>query len=242
MSLPDLGDMKQRVRRKAGDYSDTTITDPIIESEIAVGAELVWDYIIDDSNGRECLRRSSDSVSLVADQEEYSLPPQCMRLRAVEFRQRPDDQRWAMLTRRAPPGGTLARRGNDVLFSADTNTMHGLYWYDDAPAGYIRVWPALKSVSGQQIRFVYYQRPRMPENDGATFNDPDGTGAVLNLPDRVADAIEWAAVMELITDNLGVQLPYKVAEKNLYAALRAVVAVAYVTQPVRRYIPIVDPR
>lgn len=236
--MRDLGDMIQRVRRKCGDYADEQITEPVIETALEVAADQVWDDLLTDTEGRECLRAYSEPVYMIADIEEYELPGRCMQMRSLEYKPRPAEKRWRPLERRSPPDGAVPGSGSAELFgSSGSGAAVPLFWSDDAAPGYIRVWPALRSVNGQQIRFMYYRRPRFPQYTTGTFNNPDAYGAVeANLPERVTEAVEWGAALELATDNTGAQVSVDAATRSYYRALHAVIRTGYVTSPVRRYI------
>lgn len=236
--MRDLGEMIQRVRRKCGDYADTFIGDPVIESALEVAADQVWDDLLEDEDGKECLRTYSEPTYLVAGIEEYELPERCMWLRSVEYRNSPGEQRWTPLTRKPTPEGPVMRDGTAILFGGSAQGGETpMSWADDAPAGYIRVWPGLQTVNGQQIRFVYYRRPRFPQYPTATFNNPDAySEAEANLPERVTEAVEWGAAIELASDNTGAAVSLELASQSYYRALRTVKRTANKTAPVRRYI------
>lgn len=237
--MRDLGDMIQRVRKKIGDYADTMVADPHIETAMQVAADQLWDHLMEDAEGKETLRVYSEPVYLFAEVEEYELPENCLWLRSVEYRSRPAERSWTALTRKAAPEGPLVRNGTNELFAVDGGAGGpSLFWCDDAPQGYIRIWPALKSVNGEQIRFVYYRKPTFPQHYGATFNNPDEYGeAEMHLPDRITEAIEWGAALELATDKIGAGIDYEFAQKTYYQTIRSIVRGAHTTKPVRRYIP-----
>lgn len=243
--MRDLGDMIQRVRKKIGDYADTMVPDPHIETAMQVAADQVWEFFLEDTQAMRVLLQYSASdyagaTSLVADKEEYQLPDDCLRLREVEFKSSSNDQVWVSLMRSQPDNDLAAyqRVGNFAQFGRYRGGNKGLCWCDEASPGYIRIWPALASVNGEKIRFRYVAKPTWPDSYGNTLNDPDGDGTKEhNLPDRVTEAIEWGAALELATDKIGASLNYEFAQKSYYQILRSVTGAANATRPVRQYTP-----
>lgn len=243
--MRDLGDMIQRVRKKIGDYADTMVADPHIETALQVAADQVWEEMLEHAQAMRVLLRYSASdyagaTSLVADQEEYELPDDCLRLREVELKTADTDRVWTSLPRARPENGDTAynRSGNTAQFAGGIATARGLAWCDEAAPGHIRIWPALTSVNGEKIRFRYAAKPAWPQNYGNTLNDPDGDGTKEhNLPDRVTEAIEWGAALELATDKIGASLNYEFAYNTYYRVLRSITGAANATRPVREYTP-----
>lgn len=239
--MRDLGDMIQRVRKKIGDYADTMVADPAIETAMDVAADAVWEGILGHTQAMHILLRFSaddydTATPLVAEQEDYALPDDCLRLREVQFMSGSQGSNWRTLTRKEK-SAVIQRSGNDVLFGSDTEHHGPMYWDDATQPGYIRIWPALKTTSGERIRFRYAAKPAWPEDYGCTFNDPDGDGVKEhNLPDRVAEAIEWGAALELASDKVGASLNYELALNSYHRAMRSLVNTARETKPVRQYI------
>lgn len=241
--MRDLGDMIQRVRKKIGDYADTTVADPHIETALAIAADQVWEHILEHTDAMHILLRFSaadytEATPLVAEQEEYALPDDCLRLREVQLKANDQASSWTPLTRKDEPAEAVPQSGSNALFGVGGGYAgRGLCWSDQAQPGHIRIWPALQTTSGERIRFRYAAKPAWPENYGCTFNDPDGDGTKEhNLPDRITEAMEWGAALELATDKIGAGLNYEFAHKSYYQILRSVTGAANVTKPVRRYI------
>jgi len=240
--MRDLGDMIQRVRRKTGDYADTMIEDPHIETAIATAAEEVWQYLLSHSEAKKMLltvsaQDYSSATSLVADQEEYALPSGCMLIYDVQLMINSNQAYWDSLKRADKPNYPMTHSGNELLYGNPADTNYGLFWCAAESPGKIAIWPTLNSVSNEKFRYRYYARPSMPSTYGNTLNDPDGDGtADWNFPDRICEVIEWGALLDLATDKVGANVSYEFASKNWWKLMRMVLQVGNPTTPTRKYI------
>jgi len=225
---------QRHVRDTAGqDLGDTTL----VVNELQDAFRVLCNDLIVRRSGRRCLRKYSSATVLVASQEEYELPADCMLLDRVEVRYRDDDERWTVLGRREPPE-TGVRSGSSSLFAA-TGAVRGtgLYWWDDTDEGDIRIWPYLASIDEEKYRFRYFHRPTFPSDDDGDFNDPAHSGTDTDkVPDRFDEACEFFAAAMLSTEELEDGKPIG-AFGRLYASTRDAIAGAAgsgYTKPVRR--------
>lgn len=247
--MRDLGDMIQRVRQKIGDYAGAIAPEPHIETAMQTAADEVWNAFLDHSQALHVLMRYdaadySEATPLVAEQEEYELPGDCLRLREVQLMPNDQADAWTPLTRKDEPAEAAPRSGSNTLFGVGGGYAgRGLCWSDRAQPGFIRIWPALKSTSGERIRFRYAAKPAWPTDYGCTLNDPNGDGTKEhNLPERVTEVVEWGTVLELATDQLGLNISYEAAYTSYHRALRSMIQTSRVTKPTRQYIKRVQQR
>ena len=175
--------MIERVQRWLLDTDAETYSDTTVESMLEECAGQVWELMIaePDAARRRCLRKHSDWTALVAEQEEYQLPADCLLLDQVQVRWADDDDRCSILAYRRPPAGAI-RGGTSALIGTYTDASSLCGWYDDTAEGYVRIWPELLSVNQEKYRFRYYHLPPFPAGDDDTFTGlPEGVDSLCEL-------------------------------------------------------------
>jgi hypothetical protein len=198
-------EMIDRMRRLLGDTAAAaqfSAESALVEMENAWG-QLVLDLL--DHESRRVLRKHSAWTSLVADQEEYDLPADCLELDQVEVRWLDADRdRYTTLRRAPPPPGAVASGSARMYATGGSGTGWPLAWWDDCDEGAIRIWPALGSVAQEKYRFRYFRRPAfLEDDDDATFNDPAAAGTdTESFPDQVVDCVEYYACALLALEEL----------------------------------------
>lgn len=241
--MKTLGDMIDNIRWKIGDTSDMMAEDPHIQEAINNGVERVSNDLAFDNRAKMVLRKYGDPTSFVAGQEIYEVPENCIRVLDIQMR-RSADQRWMQITRREPERDFAATSGSTEIFGSSKSLTHGaIAWSDDVDEGYVRLWPAFNTVSGEEFRFCYVRRLPYLEKYDATFNDPDADGTIENrYPVRITDAVEWASILNLATDQGAGSINYKSANYAYSQVLQGISGVGRSTEPRRRYIPRVNGR
>lgn len=196
-----LTEMLTNVQRYLADTDAAAYTETLLkDGYMPDAAVMLWEDILNSPGARRMLYSISDYEDMVADQELYDLPEDCLRLETVEVRWRDNDDYPEALQRRQPPTAPVfhPRNGSEAYFGGSAVTMHGvtgMYWYDDTEPHQIRLWPYLSTVNEEKYRFRYYAEPEFPTDDDGTFNDPGNSGTdSLHLPDGIDAAVEFLTV------------------------------------------------
>lgn len=176
--MRSLTDMISRTRTWVKDADGFQWTAAQVKVALQDAADSVWNLLLDDPLGKDVLRKVSADQSFVANQQEYSLPTDCLRVISVEFRMTSNQIFW-QLQHQAPETNSAAYvSGNDNLFSGFQNLTR--FWYDrDVARGKVRIWPAPISDTSSKWRIWYYHKPVFPALDSGAFSGvPDGVDAM----------------------------------------------------------------
>jgi len=234
-----LAEMIGRVRRYVDDVQELQWTDAQLEEYLVDAAKEMWETILHDSDGRRTLRTYSSAASFVASTETIELPADCAALDRVECRD-DSDERWYALSYRDPQESICwgPRSGNAHLSGRYPTGRLSLWWYDDVPEGYVRIWPVESTPPTGTYRFRYFQAPLFPTEDAGTFADPDADGeAEYDLPGRVDEAAEYLAAAKVGLEEYQNGFPVGTHGVQYARVMQAMIGRgASVTKPRARYI------
>lgn len=199
-----LLEMIARVRRHLRDHdAGNEWSDDEIESGLSDAYRMLW-VDLQETSARNLLRTVGAAVALVADQEEYDIPEDCLRVVEVQWRKSDADE-WRPLEygEKRPD---VFRLGSESLFGGGVPSCQPLRWTmrSDSP-GTVLVHPALSGTSaGEQIRFVYHAIPVFPFVEAGTFKAPDGESPATYswIPELADMAAEYCAAALLGGEEL----------------------------------------
>ncbi len=238
--MKTLAQMTTYVRRKSRDALENSPLweDEEIQDEMAPAWEQVRRDLVSFPSGLTSLLVYQSAQSLVADQEEYALPANCLHVHAVQWRSG-SDYNWLTVPFLKPPADCELRNGTSALlgFSQPACVTSGLGWFDDVDPGYVRIWPARTTVSGEQYRMRYVPKVPFPTADSATLRDPEETGAdVYALPDGVDLALCFLTASMLALEELEDGKPIGVFGTLYSLMLRDIAGQARVLRPRTRHV------
>lgn len=234
-----LQEMRLRVDRKLNDLNTDRYHSQAIDEELEIAAGWLWNALTDDPVGRRCLRKVSDAVSLVANQEDYSIPADCLRILQVQISiTAGSDIAWYDLVYRPEIETVSILSGTSALFSSGSAAGSPAYWNDMADAGnQIRLAPE-PATALEAIRYIYSHKPTFPAADGEVFNE----GATPVIPDGADELCEYLAIAYLSHEELEDGKPigaFGAMFQRKYGNFISGLGGGYV-RPVRRYVNRID--
>lgn len=238
--MKTLEEMLAYTRRKLRDAVETAEMwdDGTVMDEMTAAWDKVRRDLASSPAGRASVLAYQDAQSLVADQEIYSLPPDCLQVHDVQWRAG-SDYDWMRVPFVKPPSGGCPKIGTAAMLglSQPASVASGMGWFDDVDPGSIRIWPAQGVVSGEEFRLRYVPRIPFPSDTSGTLRDPDATGSdVYRLPDRIDMALCYLTAHMLSLEELEEGKSVG-AFGSLYASImRDVLADGRVLRPRTRHI------
>ena len=226
-----LAEMRAKVRRYISDVRDEEYSIAAIDDALQDAADTLWNMFSAEENGRRFLRKISEDISLVADQQDYDIPTDCMRIESVELKLLSTDEYFALPF---SEGDSVAAR-----FPRSSMNFHSpLFWSDNADGiQQIRLHPT-PAVSSGVFRIKYTFKPVFPDADDDSFNLIDDEDVDYPVIDGCDAAVEYLTAAMLAYEELDNNTPIgafgqlftaKFAELKGSAAKGAV-------RPQRRYV------
>ncbi len=199
-----LTQMREKIRRLVQDAGAYEFADSDIDLVFSEACEVFGRDLVR-TDGRRIMRLIGTATDLVADEEEYSLPSDCLHVDQVEFRARDSDERWFPIPRRNPIDSTSGqvRWGTSDILESPGMFTPGLNWYDDTATDKIRIWPSMSNIVEQKFRIRYFHMIVMPTDDAGTLNNPaDAASDLYLLPELAASAVEYLTAAILSYEDL----------------------------------------
>jgi hypothetical protein len=164
-----------------------------IEAALAEGANMFWTDLLETPANR-CLKAVSEGEPLVAGQDAYPLPEDCLRVAGIQIRPWASAE-WMDLTLDRPRR-TGVRRGSEALAGVTCGLDGGLCWWPEADeADMVLIHPPLALVTSEEFRFRYWRLPVFPFAESGTLRAPDGeaTETYPSVPLLSDQAVEYLA-------------------------------------------------
>ena len=199
-----LEKMVARVRRYVNDVAKVEWTDAQVIAYLRDAAETLWGDILAHPQARRILLVRGEPVTVVEEQEQFTIPEDCLRLLNVDMKLDDDMPVWVRLWF----ADSAARIGitSGTASLAKPGCLSGPFprWGLGDDDTQIKLLPVPSA--GRKIRFVYLARPAFPDEENAesaTFNDPLGSGTdTKHYPPRVVDAVEYYAAAMLAAEEV----------------------------------------
>jgi hypothetical protein len=180
--------MIAKVRIWVKDTAKQQWTDDQVKAVLQEAWGSVVLQLLSDPLGKQALFLSSAAGAFVVNQEEYSLPADCLRLVSVEVLGTDSNARWQPLVLKAPDDESGAfLSGNAQLFGQARGVPVSGWYARDVARGKVRLWPSPKAATSATWRVRYYHRPAFPaQNSGAFAGIPEGADSLCEF---------WAAAL-----------------------------------------------
>ncbi|HBC89527.1 MAG TPA: hypothetical protein DCZ94_21530 [Lentisphaeria bacterium] len=174
--------MRAQVTSWLNDTVSETFPDTKIDTQLQSALETLCNLLMDDNRGKRCLRKISAETAIVADQKDYAIPADCLRIDRLQYSVTDGAgvKEWYDLEYAAENLADRNVSGTSHLFGSNSAKGVPSSWFDDADDnGYIRVSPT-PAVASEYLRFRYYFSPEFPiatptAADWALGTDPNFT-------------------------------------------------------------------
>jgi hypothetical protein len=161
-----LSEMRARVSDWLGDTVSGTFLSTKIDAQLESALETLCNLLVADNQGKRCLRKVSDEIAIVADQQDYALPTDCLRVDRLQysFTAAAGTREWQDLPFDITDAISGAVRSGTDAYLASVSAGKGTpsRWNDSADLnGYIRIYPT-PAVAAEYLRYRYYFAPEFP--------------------------------------------------------------------------------
>lgn len=159
-----LSEMRANVQIWMNDSVSATFATSDIDAKLQSALETLCNMLSADNRGQRCLRKTSSQIAIVANQRDYAIPTDCLRIDKIECSDlNSTPAEWYSIPFGAPEIASGTCSGSALAFAV-AHSNHGFTsWSDNADtAGYVRLNPT-PAQALYKIRFVYYFMPDFPE-------------------------------------------------------------------------------